>query len=299
MSMRGSLETFSLPELFQIIGLGNKSGRLSFSPKPENNDIQLNTTFELWFERGNFVAIVNTLKYQGLIEMIQENVWVESRTLVKSKYLCPPNKSFGNYLKEQKLLDISQINSLYVQQLNKTKKLFNVKSARFKFEEINDKNKIASDGETFPWTEMTGISKQAVELSLEAMRDFSNWSRFAEEIPPAYMGLKKLVPSCDIELIHMEQHLWDMADGLISLQKIAEKREFDLLTVQRTALSMIFAGIVEEVPVISTKKISSSMPKRKQLNHREANNLAVTTETKAKISRSLINNLVSFLKENF
>ena len=76
MSIRGSLETFSLPELLQIIGSGNKSGRLTLltftPPNCKNKDLQLNASFELWFERGNFVTIVNSLKYQALTVMKTE-----------------------------------------------------------------------------------------------------------------------------------------------------------------------------------------------------------------------------------
>lgn len=299
MSIRGSLETLSLPELLQIIGTGNKSGRLTFNPSHKNNDDSLKASFELWFKNGDFITIVNSLKYQALIEKIQKKAWIDSQVLVKTKYSCPKNKPLGTYLQEKKLLEQPQLDLLFTKQIIETNKLFNVQHAWFKFEEVDPKHKIVKDGETFPWMEMTGNHKQATELSLEAMRDLSDWSRFTEEMPPEDMGLQKVIPSCNIQLTHIEQNLWDMADGLKSLKKIAQEQARDLKTVQYTALSMIFAGLVEEVPVISTQGFPASFSTKEQLNLRAENNTGVQTKSKTKVSNSLINNLVKFFKDNF
>jgi len=300
MSIRSSLESFSLPELFQIIGSGRKSGRLTFTPNFKNNNLSFNTTFELWFKEGNFVAIVNYSKYQALIDNIQNNAWIDSRVLVKAKYSCPANKPFGIYIQEENLLDELQIDLLFAQQINEVKQLFAVKHGWFNFEEVNQKNQITRDGETFPWKEMTGKQKMVTELSFEVMRDFSDWSRFAEDIPSADAGLQKLAPSWDIQLTNIEQNLWDMANGSISLKKIAKQQGFDLKTLQYTTLSMIFAGLVEEVPVVHpSQEFTSSSLEREHFNLREENNIAVKTKTKTTISDSLINNLVSFLKDKF
>jgi len=303
MSIQGSLEAFSLPELFQIIGSGRKSGRLQFTPGPQSwdfDDLKNNSTFELWFKRGYFIAITNSFQYQALIENIQNNDWIDSRVLVRTKYLCPTEQPFGTYLQEKNLLNEIQIESLFNQQIDQVYKLFNVKDASFKFEELNQNNQIASDGKTFPMKEMTGKQRKVMKISLPAMRDFSDWARFAKEIPQTDMGLRKLVKNCNIKLTALEQYIWSAANGSISLKKLAKQKEVDLKTLQYTALSMIFAGLVEEIPVVkpAEKFISTSSEKiRKDLV--ESSNTAVKSKTKTKVSKSLINNLVSFLKDNF
>ena len=308
MSIRGSLKTFSLPELFQIIGSGRKSGRLKLSPSIKFDvspsikfdDLHINATFELWFKRGYFVAITNSYQYQALIEKIQENAWIDSRVLVKNKYLCTADQPFGEYLQEKNLINEVQLESLFNQQIDQVYKLFHIKDGSFKFEEVNQKNKIASDGETFPTKEMTGKQRKVMELSLVAMRDFSDWSRFADDIPQADMGLRKLAKSCKIKLTSLEQYIWSSANGSISLKKLAKQKKVDLKTLQYTALSMIFSGLVEELPVVkSAEQFISNSPEKLRPNLVGVRNTAVKSKAKIKVSNSLINNLVSFLKDNF
>ncbi|MGL6342081.1 MAG: DUF4388 domain-containing protein [Waterburya sp.] len=298
MTISGSLETFSLPELFQIIQSGNKSGRLSFNPGLKNADPELKGTFELWFQRGNFVAIINSLKYQSLIAEIQNNNWLSSKLLVQTKYSCPPNQALGEYIQQKKILTSSQIDLLFQSQLDAASKLFDVSFAWFKFEEIDSSNQIPSDGEQFPWKEMTGKHKQATEILLESMRQFSDWSRFAEEMPAAESSLQKLVSEHDLHLNYLESHLWNTANSSTSLKEISQKMEVGLETIQQTALALIFAGLVEETPIISTVVKTKNVPNfATQTALIGENNIQTTSKSKA--SNSLINNLVSFLRNNF
>lgn len=70
MAIQGSLETFSLPELCQIIESGYKTGRLIFNPGLKNANSDFKQTFELWFDQGNFITIINALKQQFLLTEI-------------------------------------------------------------------------------------------------------------------------------------------------------------------------------------------------------------------------------------
>jgi len=300
MSIKGSLETFSLPELFQILGSGRKSGRLKFTPHIKLDDPQKNTTFELWFKRGFFVSITNSNQYQALIEKIQDKAWIDSIVLVKNKYLCPANKPLGTYLKEMNLLNETQREWLFDQQISQVYKLFKIKDGSFHFEEINQNNQIASDGEGFPVKEMTGKKRRATELSLVAMRNFSDWSRFVEDIPPVEMGLRQVAKGCDIQFTSLEKHIWSSANGSISLKKLAKQKEVDLKALQKTALSMIFAGLVEEITVVSpAEQFISNSSEELRPNFANGINIAANSKAKPKASKSLISNLVSFLKDNF
>ena len=298
MTIRGSLETFSLPELFQIIESGSKSGRLSFNPSIKNANSELQGTFELWFERGNFVAITNSLEYQSLIGEIQNNAWANLRDLVKTKHSCPENIALGTCFQQQNTLTSSQINSLFQTQVNALRQLFNVNYAWFKFEEV-DSNTIFSNGERFPWKEMTGKQKKATELSLEAMRELSNWERFADDLPLGNSGLQKVVDSHDMQLVSLENHLWNTADGTVSLEYIAKETSMSLEKVQQTALSMIYSGLVEEVPVVNIAKIDNSSQFSSQTVLAKQSNVTTKQAVNTKVSNSLINNLVSFLRNNF
>jgi hypothetical protein len=297
--MRGSLETFSLPELFQLIESGKKSGKLSFNPGLKNADPEIQGVFELWFDQGNFVAVVNSLKYQAMIAEIQDRGWIDSRLLIKTKYSCPKNLPLCIYLQQEKLLTLSQVDLLFNTQLNSVRKLFNVDSAWFKLEEF-ERNSTALGDEEFPWKEMTGKQKITSELSLEAMRDFTDWKRFKEDLPLGTSGLQKLIKDQDLQLVHLENKLWNTADGTITLKNIAKETATPLEQVQQTALSMIFAGLVEEIPMVNSAIKTSNVP---QLSSQTAfagnSNTATKPAVKSTVSNSLINNLVSFLRNNF
>ncbi len=299
MSIQGSLETFSLPELFQIIESGHKTGRLTFNPDSKSANSNLKETFQLWFDQGNFLTIINSLKHQFLITEIQENNWGNTQSLVAIKDSCPQNLAFGTYLQNQNILTSSQVDSLFEGQIYEVTKLFNIDRAWFNFEETNNQGVIPSDGATFPWLEMIGKQKQATELSLQAMRNFSNWSRFAADIPADDCGLEKLVTIHDFELSPLEEHLWQTANGSTALKTIAQNMGVSVEKVQQTALSIIFVGLVEEVTVTKPAMNINNATFAQQTTLGKEGNVAIKTKNKSKVSNSLINNLVSFLKNNF
>jgi len=295
MSIKGSLETFSLPELFYIIKSGNKSGRLIFSPNSETSSMI--GVYTLWFEQGKFITVTNSHIYQLLIAKIQDHGWIESKLVVKSKYYCPRRMSLGRYLKDEGLLSDLQLKLLFNTQLKIVHKLFDVESAQFIFQELAPDTRLSSKSKQFPYEEMTGKNKNITQLSLDAMRNLSDWSRFAEEIPPSDMGLQQLTDIGPLQLNVLENKLWILADGSISIKKIAQKIGSSLEKVEQAALSMIFAGLIEEVPVtIPTKD--------KLVNSWVARQPALVGQppairNKSKVNSSFISNLVGFLKNNF
>ena len=300
MTIRGSLNTFSLPELFQIIESGKKSGILTFTPGFEkgSSKVQGVGVYELWFEKGNFVLVVNSMNYQSLIADIRDNNWIDFKILIKAQNSCPTNSPFGACLQQQELLDESQIDSLFQNQLNTIRQLFEIDRAWFKFEEIVPNERISQE-EQFLWKEMTGRQKRPAELSIEAMRDLSDWQRFEEDLPTATSGLQKLTDKHQMQLTFLEEKVWNYADGTVALKTIAQEVSTSLEEIQRIALSMILTGIVEEVPVANAA-FQTATPKFASQTALAANsNVAFKPADKSEVSNSLINNLVSFLKNNF
>ncbi|MGD1919303.1 MAG: DUF4388 domain-containing protein [Pleurocapsa sp.] len=160
MAISGTLEAFSLPEVFQIIESGHKSGMLTFKSSSKDLSLDLNGTFELWFEKGNFISIINSLDYQFLINEIIKRGWIDARNLFKTTQLCPTNQALGTYIKQQQLLNESQIDSLFKMQTDMAIKLFNVDRGWFRFEDLEQININTKEQKTFPWSEMTGQKKE-------------------------------------------------------------------------------------------------------------------------------------------
>ena len=300
MSISGSLETFSLPELFQIIDRGQKTGKLLFNINSNNTQNQP-IDYVIWFFQGHFVSVNDSSNTRSLIaEEIEKSSWENSKLLLQSKYNCPKNKALGTYLLEQNLITEAKIDLLFESQVDTIRKLFKVSSAKFKFEDLDSNHQIFGDGTQFPYQQMTGKQKRASIISLEAMRDFSDWSRFAEEIPAGNMGLQQLIAFQNEQLSFLESYLWNVADGSTSLEAVARKIGISLKEVQQTALSMILAGLVEETPVI---KVKTKMPTASQLSMKPSlvgnSNVATELKDKSQVSNSLVNNLMSFLRNKF
>lgn len=302
MTIKGSLETFSMPELFQLIDLGSKSGRLTFRSKSKDLNSSSQEVFEIWFDKGNFITVISSLKQQFFTSKIINKGWIDIKELIQYQLDCPSDTPFGIYLQKAKLLERPQLDLVFQAQISNVIKLFDVDYGYFEFEELNSQGKIPSDNTEFPWQEITGRKIQAKELSLEAMRNLSDWSRYTEDMPTNQSCLQRLVNHCNLQFNSLERHLCDSADGSISLKKISSEMDISIEQVKRTALSMIMAGMLEEVSLASSGVVLSPNIKENQSPKIHTKGKASTRKNKSnksKASNSLLKNLTNFLKNNF
>ena len=154
MPITGSLNDFSLPELFNFIEKGRKTGLLTIIPVKESST-SLSPVYYIWVERGCLVAVANRLDQLGLTALIEQRQGISNRVVTKLAQFCPPNKPLGLYLKEQSALQIEQLEYLFnVQVVQQVFTLFQLEDAWFKFEQ----NVLAST------REMTGFSISATAL---------------------------------------------------------------------------------------------------------------------------------------
>lgn len=155
MSIKGSLADFSLPEIFQFIEKGHKTGLLTIHPLSEVS--KLPPVHYLWMEQGKIVAAANELNEQGLIELIDQYSWVSNRVVLKLAQFCPPNKPLGLYLRSQGALQVEQLEHLFqVQVFRQLCFLFQLKDAQFQFDQ----------NISLPMPEMTGLSVPSSVLGI-------------------------------------------------------------------------------------------------------------------------------------
>src|ERR687886_1689922 len=135
MSITGTLTDFSLPEIFQFLEKGHKTGLLTLRSLPESETMPP-LTFYIWVNRGSFVAGANQLNHQGLVKLIPEYPWVSDRVVTKLAQFCPPDTPFGLYLKNQGVLQGEQLEHLFqIQIVQQLCPLLQLKDALFKFEQ--------------------------------------------------------------------------------------------------------------------------------------------------------------------
>ena len=155
MSTTGLLTDFSLPELFQFIDKGHKTGVLRLRTLSEAQ-ATMPPVYYIWAYQGRIVAAANRLDQQGLISLIKKRHWVSNQVVTKLFQFYPNDKPLGLCLKNQGVLQSEQLKDLFqVQVLQQVCALFQLKDGQFKFDQHVP----------IPMREMTGLSVPAVVLN--------------------------------------------------------------------------------------------------------------------------------------
>lgn len=156
MCTTGTLADFSLPEIFQYIEKGRKTGLLTLRALPGYQATPPLVHY-IWVYQGRIVAAAHRLDQQGLVKLIEQWQVVSERVFDKLiHWCCPINEPLGLYLRNQGVLKREQLKLLFhIQVLEPVCALFQLKDAQFKFEQ----------NVLIPTREMTGLSIPAGVLN--------------------------------------------------------------------------------------------------------------------------------------
>jgi len=280
MAITGSLTDFSLPEIFQFIEKGNKTGLLTIKALT-GYQRTLPVNHYIWVYKGGIVAAANRLDHQGLVSLIDQRQWVSERVFDRLIHWgCPITEPLGLYLKSQGALQTEQLKRLFqVQVLLQVCALFQLKDASFKFEQNVPP----------PKREMTGLRILATEVTLMGLRALRNWEVLAEQLPDVNSSLiSTIVGQPRYRLDSQEGQVWEYSKGTVSLKAIAKHLRLPVAKVQQIAFRLISVGLVEEMPLLSdclTVQGSDSLPQELWEQPEKPN-----------ISQSFMQNLVGFLR---
>ena len=240
MTFTGHLSEFSLPEIFQFLEQGHKTGSLTIRTLPDETDDEVQVHY-IWLHQGRIVAAADRLDNKGLVSMIAQLGLVSDQLALKVSQSCPINKPMGLYFKSQGLLQPEQLKLLFRNQVEQVSCLFELKDGQFEF-----------DSTTLPTAEMTGMSLSAIEATLISLRTLQDWTVLAEKLPDATQALSSVsAGKPQLRLDSLEWQVWEFANGSISLRKIAEQLGLPVEKVQHVAFQLIVANLVEEVPLIA------------------------------------------------
>lgn len=280
MSITGSTTDFSLPEIFQFVEKGRKTGLLTLRASPQVQPNPLGSHY-IWVHQGRVVAAANRLDDQGLVSLIEKHQWVSDRAFDKLvHWCCPIDVPLGLYMKQQGVLQAEQLKRLFqIQVLKQVCALFQLKDAEFKFE---PKARI-------PARELTGLSVPATEVALVALRVLKNWNALANQLPDPNGGLVSTIAGQPhYRLDSLEWQVWEYTNGTVSLETIARQLLLPVEKVQQIAFRLMAIGLAEEVPlVVGTLPTEAIEPLPAQLLEE------VDTHN---ISNSFVQNLVGFLR---
>lgn len=245
MAITSCLAEFSLPELFQFLDQGNKTGLLTLRFQSDGSD-QAKRIRHTLLRQGRIVAVTNRLDHQCLLAMICQRGWISPKVLREQVNRCPANIPIGLYLKTQGFLQPEQLRLLFhAQVLRQVCGLFRLKDAQFKFD----------SKATLPTTEMTGLSLSATEATLMGLRVLRDWSSLADKLPEPTSALSRAVlGKHHLRLDSLEGRVWQLANGSVPLNVIASQLKQSVETIQQTAFRLINVGLVAEVPMIAPSR---------------------------------------------
>lgn len=279
MSIKGHLTDFSLPELFQLLERGQKTGLLTLYAEPVTHAKP--KSHYIWVYQGRIVAAANRLDHQGLVSLIDQRQWVSDRVFDKLvHWCCPINEPLGLYLKNQGVLQSQQLKRLFqVQVLRQVCALLQLKDAEFIFE----------PNMQIPTREMTGLSVPATEAVLVGLRVLRNWNALTDKLPDPNGGLVSIIAGQpQYRLDALEWQVWEYTKGTVSLAAIARQLRLPVEKVQQIAFRLIVVGLAEEVPLLV-----GTLPTQEV----EALPAELINESeKHSVSPSFVQNLVGFLR---
>ncbi|MDJ0714491.1 MAG: DUF4388 domain-containing protein [Prochloraceae cyanobacterium] len=302
MSIAGSLEAYSLPELFRLLDSGSKSGKLVIQIQSGSVASNAKGAYSIWFYKGRLVGLTTPEERQELIDSIQAKGWLSERVIEKLVPLCPDGRPLGTYFKSIGALTEEQLTELFQVDLDLILKLFEINSGRFIFEDLSNEDK--TDVLThMPCLEMTGISLKGTEVALIALRETNNWDRFSDQLPEESSGLQKLVAQPQYRLVSLELEIWKHANSITPLDTIAKAVKESQMTVQKAAFRLMMSGQVEEVPHANLR---AGLVSLRPLPSTSASPISADTqnkqkqeEKKPKATVSLLQNVVGFLRKQF
>lgn len=280
MCVTGFLSDFSLPEIFQFIEKGHKTGLLTLHALPDSPS-KPGQSYYIWLRQGRIVAAANRLDQQGLVSLIDSRQWIRDRVFDKVvHWCCPIAQPLGLYLKNQGVLQAAQLKRLFqIQVLQQVCALFQLKDAEFKFEQ----------NVLIPSREMTGLTVPATEAALVGLRVLRNWKALADKLPdPDSALVSTIVGQPQYRLDTLEWQVWEYTKGTVPLKAIAEQLRLPIEKVQQVAFRIITVGIAEEIPLVkvsASPKAAESLP-TPLINEAQRQN----------ISQSFVQNLVGFLR---
>lgn len=255
MSITGYLSEFSVPEIFQFIEEGKKSGLLTIgtSQIPYSPEEQ---KYYVWFNQSQLLAAANELDNRGLLSLIEQRKWLNPENIAKveQKYLQKAylvaqsnsnnNMPMGLYLKSEGLLQAEQLKLLfYAQVIQQVGELFSLSNGWFSFKEQA----------TPPTAEMTGLNYPSQDAILAGLRSLKDWSALQDKLPDPNSALVSIIKGKpQFQLSQVEWQVWEFTQGIVSLKDIAKQLKLSIEKVQQIAFRLIMTDLAEESTIIDT-----------------------------------------------
>ncbi|MEE3720060.1 DUF4388 domain-containing protein [Tumidithrix elongata RA019] len=110
MAISGNLADFSLPEIFQFLDRGSKTGLLKIRGLFENETFRYSY---IWLDHGRVVAMSDRLDRKGLSNMIERRGWFKNLSSPQDFASSSLDMPLGLHLKSLGVLQTEQLKMLF------------------------------------------------------------------------------------------------------------------------------------------------------------------------------------------
>lgn len=228
-----------IPEIFQSIEKGQKSGLLSFSTLPAPQAIPKSVHY-IWVHQGHVVAAANQLNHECLVSLIEQQgwkQWISKRAFDKLvNWCCPVDEPLGKSLQKQGALQNSQLEQLFNLQVSQhVSAVLQLKECLFYFDQ----------DAPIPTREMTGLTVPATAAILMGLRVLPSWDTLADKLPAPNEGLASIIPGqLYYRLDDLEFQVWKYANQTLSIHELAKLLSLPVVKVQQIAFRLSIVGLV-------------------------------------------------------
>src|SRR5690606_3567951 len=232
MAIRGNLREVGLPDVLQLLALGQKTGCLSVTDRSNRGYI--------YFERGHitYASIVNRRDRLG--DLLVKNGLVDPEELAAAVEIQTTRSGvrLGEILVERGTITREQLERYIRLQIEEAVyTLFTWTQGAFTFE---------PDQQPEEWTLRVWINPESVLL--EGARRVDEWSLIEKKIPSLdiiFSPTDRLVESAQIDFSSEQRAILPLLDGTRSVQDIVDESGLVEFDVGKAVFGLIQAGLVQ------------------------------------------------------
>ena len=234
MDLQGKITKFNVPDIFQLISTGRRTGTLGVNRQKQ--------AVLFYFNDGQITYAYRPNQYNRLGDRLLAKEIINDAALEKSLHSQKQllgKKRLGKILLDSKLINEQQLRSVLTEQITDiVSRVMAWDTGTFKF----------YDGK-FPTKEELDLSLSTENLILEGARRVDELHRFQEQLPEitARLKIKPLTNKSEIELklTAMEWNILTCCSSHRSLDNIVHESQYDPVDTLKTIIKLMNDDLIE------------------------------------------------------
>lgn len=250
MSIQGTLDTFDLSSLLQMLKYERKTGRLTIRSK--GNQVQI------FLQDGDIVFATESRKNNRLGFLLMNHGLISRKALDTCLALSrEKNLSIGKILVQQGYISLQQLTEFLLRQAENT--IYNVflwETGEFVYNDARLNMK-----------EIVGGKFNTMNILLEASRRIDELELLKKQIPDERVVLRQKSnheKNSEIELNEDEKRLLSVINGYSTVSQILEETGWDNFTGYKTINSLLSSGAIEIVRAETPEELAELTVSRLQ-----------------------------------